>query len=227
MDNWNNDDNYTSYSYGGGVNENLFEENRVSEYSGSFEAPITNKPKSNMKFVVIAIIAMVVMIAAFVIAKVLTYFNEKFDIDDFDKVNSACKEVFERELHYSELNTPYSNEGFTYTIANLGVAASTANNVEYHIYWFEFDSKESADAYFESMDVKYDRIHDEKSAEIGNSNRIATSNKIDWGYTYKNDSSKKSRYFVAKDGKYAVELELTGDADQVEAYYEGFKKKIK
>ena len=68
---------------------------------------------------------------------------------------------------------------------------------------------------------------DEKSAEIGNSNRVSTPNKIDWSYSHKNDSSKKNRYFVAKNGKYAVTLEMSGDAEQVDDYYKSFKKKIK
>ena len=47
MDNWRNDNN-TNYYYGGGVNENLFEDYSVSEFSGSFDEPISNKPKSKV-----------------------------------------------------------------------------------------------------------------------------------------------------------------------------------
>ena len=228
MDNWNNDNNYTSYNYGGGVNENLFENNSVSEFSGSFDEPVgSKKPKSKVKYIVIAIIVGIIAMIAFSVIRLVSFLNEEFNITDFDTVNSACKEVFNEEIFLAELNTPYSDEGYTYKIAKLGSAAATTNDVKYTLFWFEFDSEESAKAYFESMDVKYDNVHDEKSAEIGNSNRVSTLNKIDWSYSYKNDSSKKSRYFVAKNGKYAVTLEMSGDAEQVDDYYKSFKKKIK
>ena len=228
MDNWNNDNNYTSYNYGGGVNENLFENNSVSEFSGSFDEPVgSKKPKSKVKYIVIAIIVGIIAMIAFSVIRLVSFLNEEFNISDFDTINSACKEVFNEEMFLAELNTTYSEEGYTYKIAKLGSAATTTNDVEYTLFWFEFDSEDSANSYFESMDVKYDTVHDEKSAEIGNSNRVSTPNKIDWSYSHKNDSSKKNRYFVAKNGKYAVALEMSGDAEQVDDYYKSFKKKIK
>ena len=228
MDNWNNDNYRTTYSYGGGVNENLFEGNSTSQYSGSFDEPVgAKKPKSKFKYFVIAIIVAIIALIAFAVTRIVGFFNEKFNITDFDTVNNACKEVFNGDMILSEINSPYSDEGYTYVIAKLGLEAATIGDVSYSVFWFEFDGEESAKAYFESIDVKYDKLHDDPASDVGNSNRVSMPNKIEWGYTHKKDSGKKNKYLVAKNGKYIVHFEIYGDAELVDDYYNSFKKKIK
>lgn len=228
MDNWNNDNYRTTYSYGGGVNENLFEGNSTSQYSGSFDEPVgAKKPKSKFKYFVIAIIVAIIALIAFAVTRIVGFFNEKFNITDFDTVNNACKEVFDEELILSEMNATYSDRGYTYTIAKLGLRAATIGDVHYSAFWFEFDGEESAKSYFESMDTLYDTLHDDSGNNVGNSNRVSMPNKIEWGYSHKDDSSKKTKYLVAKNGKYIVQLEIHGDAELVDDYYNSFKKKIK
>ena len=84
MDNWNNDNNYTSYNYGGGVNENLFENNSVSEFSGSFDEPVgSKKPKSKVKYIVIAIIVGIIAMISFSVTRLTSFFTELITLSHF------------------------------------------------------------------------------------------------------------------------------------------------
>ncbi|MBQ2980676.1 MAG: hypothetical protein IJD58_00955 [Lachnospiraceae bacterium] len=243
MDNFNNNQNQYSHNYSG-VSESLLGGNEAPTYDTTYDTtydatyntsydsvyhePVApKKPKKKKWLIITGIIVAFVAIIVMVAVNVVGQFFETFEVDDFDKVNEACEEVFGESFTVTQLNSNYGKGDLVYKINQLGTVVGTKEKAEFTVYWFEFDDETSARTRMEVLDLEYDIQHEELQRNIGNSSRISTTNKIEWKYIYSTDIEVKCIKFFAMTGKYAVEVEITGDEKQVDKLFKSFKKKIK
>lgn len=240
MDNFNNEQNrynqfgqydqydqYNAYTQNNGNYSGVSSALTGDNYKPTYDKQLGGKKSNKKKIFLIGALVVIIAVIAIGVFSLINMFTESFEVNDFDKVNGACRDVFNNELTVVELNGHYGTVEDNYVVLRTGMMNGAIKGVSYRVTWVEFDNATSANTYMKVFEEKLEETHEELDDEIGNSNSFSTNNKITWSYEYEGKDDLVGRIFFAKTDNCVVEIELTGEETKVDYLYKKFKRKIK
>ena len=148
-----------------GVSSALTEDNLDSNFANK---PAKTKSGSK-KFVLFGIIAFLAVIIGIAVFYFISIFTESFEVNDLDKVNEACDEVFDKTIEVKDYAGPFVVGGVEYAVKRQGIIRGDIDNVVWSVYWTEFDDESNAKKFLAQYEESIDERHDKLKDTIGDS----------------------------------------------------------